>query len=266
VQAAEEGPTSPPPRDCVRQPGKGVCSCKEIIAATAAETYACEVKLQSLEIRMPDIASINFLTKFDHPLMNTFLEMKANSSAWRSRIGFNHPDWDDPGPSDSYEMFTPRKECRKCMLRIAHETPHPRLPNEETPAEINQLTALGGPPGDDSINQGVDDGEVNFFQQMLNYGRKMTGLQKSINWNYRGARSMQPYSYDDPPKYEPEEFGWRIFDESPDWSAVLRGMCTPEEITDMEEGLTYFWSCDSNRIKLDHWSRKTTDVHPRGDH
>jgi hypothetical protein len=242
-----------------------VCSCKEIIAATAAETYACEVKVQSLELKMPELATLNYLTKFDHPLMNTFLQTKANSSAWRAkigfsaRVGFSHPDYDDAGPPDSdrddFSELTPRKECRQCMLRVAQEMPHPRQPSENTQLEnVQGMTAEGGPAGDDSINQGVDDGEVNFLQQMLGYGQKMLGLSKKST----RRKTFQPYSYDNPPVYEPEEFGWRIFDESPDWSAVLRGMCTPEEIRDMEEGLTYFWSCDANRIKLDHWSRKVS--------
>jgi len=238
-----------------------MCSCKEVIAATAAETYICEAKVQSLELGMPEIAKINYLTKFDHPLLNTFLQGKssawrshtsANSSAWRSRVGFSsawtHPDFDNAGPPDSYDMGAPRKECRKCMLRIASEMKHPQQPSEDGPA-ATRMTPSGFAPGDDSANQGVDDGEVNFFQQMLGYGRKMLGSR----------RAQQPYSYQQPPKYEPEEMGWRIFDESPDWSSVLRGMCSAQEITDMEEGLTYFWSCDSNRIKLDTWSRKVAD-------
>merc|ERR1719428_1700577 len=105
-----------------------------------------------------------------------------------------------------------------CMLKIAEEMPHPRLPSEPISGVVTPTNPM------DEGNMGVDDGEVNFLQQY----------------------PMGGYSLDNPPKYEPEEFGWRIFDESPDWNAVLRGMCTLAEIKEMQEGLTYFWSCDSN--------------------
>jgi hypothetical protein len=236
VQAAEEGPTSPPPRDCTRHPGKSMCNCREIIAATAAEAYACEVKVQALEVDMPDIATENYITKFDHPLFNTLLRM--NSTVWRGglkRAGI--PDF--VAPDEDYAQ--PRKECRACMLKIAAEMPHAKQPNEPISGQITPFNPEYEPTN-------VDDGEVNFLQLK--------------------HRAAQPYSLASPPKYEPEEFGWRIFDESPDWSAVLRGMCTKDEIQSMEEGLAYFWSCDANRQRLDAWVRKTkaetvwVDSHP----
>lgn len=245
VQAAEEGPTPTPPRDCVRAPGRGMCTCRDIIAATASETYACEVKLQALEVNAPDIARENWLTKFDHPLFNTFAQLNSTrrlAASWRARLP-DDVDLDGDEPPQS------RRECQKCMLRIAEQMPHPKMPNEATSPVLEPLSN-GEQPDPEG---GTDDGEVNFLQKFLRSGR---------------SKALQPYSYDAPPKYEPEEFGWRIFDESPDWSAVLRGMCTAQEIIDMEEGLTYFWSCDNNRKILDDWSRKMkgetvwVDAHP----
>lgn len=61
---------------------------------------------------------------------------------------------------------------------------------------------------------------------------------------------------------QPEEFGWRIYDEGPDWDAVLRGVCTPEEMQGLEECLSYFWSCDANRMRIQNWmanTKKETD-------
>jgi len=68
--------------------------------------------------------------------------------------------------------------------------------------------------------------------------------------------------------YQPEEIGWRIYSGSPDPSAVMSGICSSEEMQGLEECLNFFWTCDSNRGRLEKWvlttkaQTKYIDTHP----
>jgi len=68
--------------------------------------------------------------------------------------------------------------------------------------------------------------------------------------------------------YQPEETGWRIYSGSPDPSAVMSGICNAQEMQGLEECLTFFWTCDANRKRLQNWVLNTNsetkyiDAHP----
>jgi len=68
--------------------------------------------------------------------------------------------------------------------------------------------------------------------------------------------------------YQPMESGWKIYSGSPDPDAVLAGVCAVDEMSGLEECLSYFWTCDQQRSRLETWvlntkaKTKYIDEHP----
>lgn len=63
--------TPPPVRDCVRAPLASQCGCLEVVQACQRESYECEKSLKELSRWAPKVQQENFISKFDHPLLNT---------------------------------------------------------------------------------------------------------------------------------------------------------------------------------------------------
>lgn len=69
-------------------------------------------------------------------------------------------------------------------------------------------------------------------------------------------------------KYEPNPFGWRVYDESPSFDTILAGVCSSAEMEGLEGCLSYFWACDANLNRVNTWllntkgETKYIDSHP----
>lgn len=183
---AENGPTAPPPRDCVRTPGISNCGCKGMITACHEESYLCEVGLEDLKKQAPEVLRDNYQSKFAHPLLNT---LQLNSSRWGRPMA--------------------SAQCMKCFQDMAQTLPH----NEQD----------------------------QFLQMSSSVGQRYTPQEGT---------------------YEPEQTGWKIYYGGPDWGAdggVLRGVCSGEEMQGLEECLSFFWTCDANRERLQKWILHTKE-------
>jgi hypothetical protein len=253
--AEERGPTPPPPRDCVRTAGLSGCNCKEIIDACAMETFQCDVKIQAIEHEVPEAARENYISKMDHPLFNTLLQMNASMA----RQG-----WGAFGQSLRQPIPTPGpQKCTTCFMNIAETMPHPTPEDGDArpnSGQVEQDSASGDVPVDDEqedvpAEDGPPAASAAFLQRSRGPGT--AAGQEPVPADLKARESTNPNSYKGITPYDPQEFGARIFDESPDWNAALAGECTREEIKQMEECLSYFWSCDANRKRLDRWVRYT---------
>lgn len=147
-------------RDCVRTPALSMCNCVEMINACRVATVECDDMLMDSQEHMDKAERQNYVSKFDHPLLNTL------------------------------QMPSPR--CQKC------------------------------------------------FQQ----------ISKSADWSERPPSFLQNAP-------TTAEFGYRIFDESPDWQSIMRGRCTLSEIQGLQECLSYFWACDGNRERIRNYLKNT---------
>jgi len=262
----KNGPTVPPERDCIRTAGRSGCSCLEIIDAAAEETNVCDMKVQALEMNVPGVARNNYLEKIDQPFFNTFLQVRewvANYKSMKKRRSFLEAIR-QPLASDAHAT----QACQVCFLRIAEQFPHPKDTDDPPPNTDGTVTAEKVGVDDNQYEQGdagaepVSWGEgqdAGIYQNFIQFGHQghVAGGQRQAP---PGASDLEP---DGQPvlgvtvKNEPEEFGWRIFDESPDWGASLAGECTQQEIKDLQAAMAYFWSCDINRKRLDKWIRAT---------
>lgn len=185
------GTTPPPPHDCVRSPGTSDCTCEDILESCSEESYQCEGALRELSKEEPRSVRNNYLSKFNHPLLNTLaLRSRRSRLLRRSRA----------------------QPCLQCFKRLAQDAASTRS-DPQSQWSFLQHDTKKGPTG-------------------------------------RG--------------YEPATWGWRIDQDAPvtfnfgyseeDVARLTRqatvGHCSAEEIEAMEECLTYFWSCDRNRVYL----------------
>jgi len=243
----QEGPTVfPPSRDCVRTPARSMCDCKEMIAACHEESYDCDVRLQSMEERVPGIQADNYQSKFNHPLLNTLTQLtkrrrslKRQSSALRS----SRPKKADP-------------ECKVCLDQLKTSWSHAK--DNDPDAESEGATLVMAPP--DFPGEQEEYGNAGELDQP-GYAPPAALVEES-------EESSSSSRFDPSTGQKTAEFGWRIFNEGPDWGSVLRGKCTVEEMDGLEQCLSYFWACDQNRKRLEKWSEATTretdwiDAHP----
>lgn len=80
-QVIRTPPSSSGP-DCIENP-RG-CPCSETIRQCREETYMCEASMQELQKVMPKTWANNFLSKFDHPLLNTLEVAKRGETKGKS--------------------------------------------------------------------------------------------------------------------------------------------------------------------------------------
>lgn len=245
-------PTEPPEKDCVREPEKSSCDCKEMIAACNEETYACEVSLRTLSKEAPSAQKTNYISKFNHPLLNTLMQLRKRSG-----------------------MKQPSSQCGACFRRMVDDKKYGMgervYPSPEEVAEKNGDTdddmsrSLLQTQKAPDMQKGILAGSLNKGDGGLKHQGKNAGSGgKAPDWF-----AKKKYGY------TPSTFGWRIdasapkgiSDESLD-SSIRIGGCTLPEVTGLQECLTYFWSCDENRNKLWQMVRRLNhesdwiDTHP----
>lgn len=184
-------PTLAPERDCVKEPQKLQCSCKEMISGCSDQAYKCDVVLQEEAKLLPEALRNNFYSKHQHPMLTTFAQRSQRSR--RLRRG-------------SRAAQTPQdlSVCRACVGELVDEA------RQEAPRDL----AL---------------------------------LQRGRDPDWAGPSQG----------FEPSDFGWRIFEGAPTWESdrasklerklAKMGACTLPEVDVLNDCLSYFFECDSNR-------------------
>eukprot|EP00747_Dinoflagellata_sp_TGD_P163470 gnl/TRDRNA2_/TRDRNA2_182159_c0_seq1.p1 gnl/TRDRNA2_/TRDRNA2_182159_c0~~gnl/TRDRNA2_/TRDRNA2_182159_c0_seq1.p1 ORF type:complete len:377 (+),score=55.69 gnl/TRDRNA2_/TRDRNA2_182159_c0_seq1:57-1187(+) len=218
--------TPAPERDCARTPIISNCGCPEMIKACSEAVYECEVNVEVLSKEKPDILKDNYAAKFDHPLLNTFLQRIAKRSRRFLRRGGRNA-----GSSSSVNP-----ECRQCIADMARQlTPthnDRRLDVSPTPVEMSAqevdpaLTLLQEDEMQPEITGGFVPG---------NFGWRVDGPPapgQGITWQIQQNQQLIN-----------------------DIGTATPGFCGTDERTAMGECINYFWTCDRNRKALSDWAR-----------
>mmetsp|Transcript_158540 Transcript_158540/g.508635 ORF Transcript_158540/g.508635 Transcript_158540/m.508635 type:complete len:283 (+) Transcript_158540:175-1023(+) len=93
VMAVASWMTTPAPNGGQACLNLGACPCPETVRACHYESYLCELSLKELERVAGDVGKENFMSRFDHPLLNT---LEKSAVLHRQGAGQMPPPATDP--------------------------------------------------------------------------------------------------------------------------------------------------------------------------